>query len=405
MTSACFAVCALSTTACGGDDGDGDGDGADHGGDAPRIEAKQLEEDLEVLRAQAGAPGMAAALVLDDRVVWSAGFGEVEVGSGRAVTRDTPFRLASVSKTFLGVAALRAQELELVDLDAAVEIGAPIGTVDHDFSASLRDLAGHRSGIVDSDYYECSYHLETGEMYLDDDLVTLCGPEPVTRLRPFVTGYLDPQGALYSNDNFGVFGDYDYSNVGAALAGLVLHDAFERERGESLEAFCEAEIFEPLGLEHTAWHRRDLPDPDAAARPHRRVSAGRETIPDYALATFPDGGLHASVDDLARFLAVIVGGRGTDGRATVLSAESVNEMLAFTAVDDGFVTGQGVFWEQFLDLTGHTGGDPGVSTAMGYDEAAGVGFVILINESTETSDALLLSVFDRLSQFAADLDP
>lgn len=385
-----------------GDGGDM-AEGAEHGDDSdPAVAA--LEARLEAHRSEAGAPGMAAALIVGDEVVWQGGFGTTRVDADAPVTAQTPFRLASVSKTVLGVGIMRAQELDMLALDD--EVTSPIAAANPHRSDELptwRRLAGHRSGIIDGPRYECAYHLEDGTWF-DAAQAQLCGAAPVTGLGEFLQAYLRPDGSLYDDEHYDVAGasaGYTYSNVGAALAGLALGDLATRTGGEDLEAFTRAEIFEPLGMTHTAWHRAELPDPEGIAWPHHTVDGVREPLPPYALATYPDGGLHASVADLARFLAAVVGGRGQLGDARVLEAASVDTMLDFQPVDDVIVTGQGVFWERYLGLTGHTGGDPGVSTAMGYDEDRGVGFVVLVNESTPTTEALMLRVLDELETFAA----
>ena len=164
--------------------------------------------------------------------------------------------------------------------------------------------------------------------------------------------------------------------------------------------FTNVEVFDALGLEHTRWMRDQLPDPEDAAMPHM-YDGGFAPIPRYNLATFADGALYSSVDDLSRYLAAVVPGQGSIDADTVLQPESVAELLDFTDANDGeVVTGQAVFWEFYLGMIGHTGGDPGVSTAMGYDPEAEVGYVILLNSTGPGTDLLMLQVLESLRAFA-----
>ena len=380
--------------------------GADSGTVGDPFEA--LDQTLDEIRVDFGIPGMSIAMVVGDELVYSAGFGVRVLGGEEPVDAATPFRLASVSKTVVGIALMRAQELGIIDLDEP--LSDPF-TVDNPYvegeQITYRHLAGHTSGIRDSDTYECSYTLEGGDAYLDPQAVPQCPPAPITALDDFVAEYMTPGGLLYDPANFAMGelavpgAQYEYSNVATALAAAGLEGALQlarRDPGATFEGFTQAQIFEPLGMSNTAWYRTDLPEPDNVATPHETIDGELVALPPYELVTFPDGNLHSSAEDMARLLATIVGNAGAYEGGQILEASSVEQMLAPTAVRDGIVEGQGVFWEHFFGLVGHTGGDPGVATAMAYDVEAGVGFVILLNDS---NDAAIFSIFAALSEFAS----
>lgn len=66
----------------------------------------RLERQLESLRLRLGIPGMAAGIVRNGTLVWSRGFGYADLERKIPATERTPFRLASVTKTFASVLAL-----------------------------------------------------------------------------------------------------------------------------------------------------------------------------------------------------------------------------------------------------------------------------------------------------------
>lgn len=366
-----------------------------------------LDQTLDDIRSEFGVPGMAVALVAGDETIYSAGFGVRELGGDEPVDAATPFRIASVSKTVVGVALMRAVELGLIGLDEPV---AGSFAVDNPYlegeQITYRHLAGHTSGIQDSDTYECSYFLEADEAYLDPQVAAMCPPAPLTDLDDFLAEYLTEGGQLYDPTNFAMGalaepGDqYRYSNISAALAAAALERVIQdtgRDPEATFEGFTQAQVFEPLGMSNTAWHRVDLPNPAGASASHELIDGELAVLPPYELATFPDGNLYSSADDMARYLATIVGGAGAYEGGQVLEASSVEQMLMPAAVRDDSVEGQGIFWEHFFGLVGHTGGDPGVATAMAYDVEAGFGFVILLNGS---NDAAIFAIFNALSEFA-----
>lgn len=386
------------------------GDESSDGGESGTTEAGEpdfaaLENELGTILADAGAPGLAVGLTQGNTVLWTAGLGTRDLDSMAPVETDTAFRLGSISKTFVGVAMMRAQEMGIIDLDDTIDVPFVVDNPHIEGEEiTYRSLAEHRSGIVDTLWYECAYTSEDGSAYALPDEQQFCPETPRPGLEEFLTAYLDPAGEMYTEENYAEGPDgepgtsYEYSNIGAGLASASLGYATHDAVGQDFIAFTNAEVFGPLGLEHTRWVRDELPDPDNAAIPHM-YDDGFVPIPRYNLATFADGALYSSVDDLSRYLAAVVPGRGSIDGATVLQPESTAEMLDFISLGDG--EGQGIYWEFFLGLTGHTGGDPGVATAMAYDAETDVGFVILLNSTGPDTEELLLQVFASLQSFAA----
>lgn len=75
---------------------------------------------LDTLRVELHIPGMSAAIVENEEIVWSLGFGFADVDEGRRVTPTTAFHLASLTKTFASTIVMQLVEQGLVDLDDPV---------------------------------------------------------------------------------------------------------------------------------------------------------------------------------------------------------------------------------------------------------------------------------------------
>ena len=76
---------------------------------------------LDSLRKANHIPGLAAAIVKDQELAWSNGYGSSHFDTGdgatfKSVTSDTPFWIASVTKTFLGLLFLQLEEQGEIDL-------------------------------------------------------------------------------------------------------------------------------------------------------------------------------------------------------------------------------------------------------------------------------------------------
>jgi CubicO group peptidase (beta-lactamase class C family) len=78
---------------------------------------------LEALRIQAGIPGLSAALVGREAIIWEQGFGSSDLERRIPVTSDTPFHLDGLTQIFTATIVLRCIERGLFSMDARVDAG------------------------------------------------------------------------------------------------------------------------------------------------------------------------------------------------------------------------------------------------------------------------------------------
>src|SRR5262249_28521570 len=95
-----------------------------------------------------GAPGMAATLIREGRVVWQTAFGLADLDTRRAITPDTQFELASVTKQFTAMAIMILADEGKLSFDDTLAKFCP------EFPAwartiHIRDLLHHVSGLPD----------------------------------------------------------------------------------------------------------------------------------------------------------------------------------------------------------------------------------------------------------------
>src|SRR5437588_9714781 len=124
---------------------------------APRAGAPDLARIDAYISEQMQAdhiPGLALGLVHNDQVVHLRGFGEADQ-SGRAVTPQPPFILASVSKSFTALAILQLVEAGKIELDASVQRYLPWFRVADPVASAritVRHLLYQTSGIPATGY-------------------------------------------------------------------------------------------------------------------------------------------------------------------------------------------------------------------------------------------------------------
>ncbi|MGD9268187.1 MAG: serine hydrolase domain-containing protein, partial [Desulfobacterales bacterium] len=77
-------------------------------------------EEMERLRKDNRIPGLSAAVLQNQQVVFAEGFGYADLENRIPVTADTPFNIASLSKTFAAAILMKLVEDGRLDLDAAM---------------------------------------------------------------------------------------------------------------------------------------------------------------------------------------------------------------------------------------------------------------------------------------------
>src|SRR5262245_1953616 len=92
---------------------------------------------LDALRIQAGVHGLSAALVAGGHVDWEAAYGFADVEARLAARPDTPYRIASLTKTFTSTLLTQCVEAGTLNLDARI---ATYTTTVPDPSASVRHV-------------------------------------------------------------------------------------------------------------------------------------------------------------------------------------------------------------------------------------------------------------------------
>ncbi len=323
-------------------------------------------------------PGAAMLVIRDGQVESSRGYGLADVESGRSVSPDTLFTIASTSKTVTATALMILHEQGKVNLDDDISDYLPFEVRNPTFNdtpITFRMLLSHTSSIVDSSAYDRFYTLKETPVL----------PDSPISLEDFIKDYFYTEGEWYdTEENFlkeAPGAAYSYSNMGYGLLGYLV----ERISGMPFDQFCKQEIFEPLGMDHTAWLFKDV-DMSLMAIPYGYNDLLREPKPFgfYGYPTYPDGSLKTSVNEFARFLSVFVNeGRTFEGEQ-FLKPETVKEMLTlhnFPGIDSPAAVG--LAWHSDGESYLHTGGDPGISTFVYFNPETDRAIIFFANGGGE----------------------
>jgi len=303
-------------------------------------------------------PGVALGLVHNDQIVHLRGFGEASQ-SGRAVTPQTPFILASVSKSFTALAIMQLVEAGKVKLDAPVQRYLPWFRVADPVASAritLRHLLYHTSGIPSS----------------------ACSTEQVTMtLEQFVRslGTVVLERAVGSH--------YNYCSANYDVLGLIVQTV----SGQSYASYVQQHIFAPLQM-HDSFASEQEARHDGLAQGYRWLFGVPVPFDLYEAFNVPAGFLVSSAGDMTHYLVAQMNG-GRFGSATVLSPAGIATMHApGVAITEGSDTGSsyGMGWNNGtlagIPAIWHDGAEPNVSTRLLIEPQTHWGAVLLVNANS-----------------------
>jgi CubicO group peptidase (beta-lactamase class C family) len=236
-------------------------------------------------------PGLAIAVVFQDKLVYAKGFGVREVGKPEKVDADTVFQLASVSKP-LGatvVAALVGEgkitwDSKISHLDPTFELYDPWVTRE----ITIRDTYAHRSGLPE----------HSGDLLED---LGYDRAQVLYRLR-----FQRPESSFRSH--------YAYTNFVLTEGGVAAASAY----GLTWEEASEQKLYKPLGMHATSSRYADFAARTNKALGHVLVDGKWvhkfQREPD---AQSPAGGASSSVNDMAQWLRLQIAHGKFDGKQIV----------------------------------------------------------------------------------------
>ena len=246
-------------------------------------------------------PGVAIGIIEGDQIVYVKGYGVADP-SGRAVTGQTPFWLASLAKPVTALAVMQLVEAGKVELDAPVQRYLPyFRLTDEQASATItvRHLLNQSSGIspaAGNDEFPSQASLDW---------------TPEQRVRELSDNALTyPVGTTYQ-----------YSNVNYAILALIV----ETVSGQSFESYVQEQIFNPLEMSQATLYQAGATPSDSAVGYQQWFGFPVASYRPLPRSGNGGGGLIASAEDMTHFMIAQLN-QGRYGNATVLSPAGIAEM-------------------------------------------------------------------------------
>jgi D-alanyl-D-alanine carboxypeptidase len=318
-----------------------------------------VDSKIEAFLEKYSLTGASLAISKNGKMVYAKGFGFADKAKGEKVNQDHIFRLASISKTYTGVAILKLIQDGKLKIDDKVfgeggVLGKDFGTIPVSANLSkitVNQLLHHTAGAWGS---------ATGGDVIDQN--------PNYNFKQFYDWVLDTRPLPKEPDSF-----YDYTNIGFNMLGRII----EKVSKKSYINFIKEDIVGKIG------GNIELAGKTLGERKTNEVvyhGLGSDAIYPYVIA-FPrrdaDGGLVTSAIDLLKFVNAI---DGFPSRTDILDSKSLAEFTKPSSVFANYGCGVGI-WEAQKVMYSY-GSLPGTRTSAMWGQN-GVSVVLLLNSRVD----------------------
>jgi CubicO group peptidase (beta-lactamase class C family) len=298
-------------------------------------------------------------------------------GPDTAVSPQTVFRIASITKTMTAIGLLQLRDRGLLGLDDPVNdhlqglrlVPPPGGP-----PVTFRHLLTHTAGIGEmprvSSFFKLAFWGGSRAGAAPADVVALYGGQLRTEV---------PAGAKWA-----------YSNHAFVVLGKLVEDI----SGVPLDRYMHDHLFAPLGMDHTAYRRTDAIAPRMATG-HQWLLGRFRPVRDYDMTLLGAGAVLAPLEDMARYADWLLRGGSDDVLAPATLAEMTSPHYRIAPALPGMGLAFPLSQCGPHRVFGHDGNMPDFASVLLVAPEAGVSVVALTNTGTVLGANLLASAVLR----------
>lgn len=326
--------------------------------------------DAVFARYTPDGPGCTMGVFQDGGIAYAKGYGLANIEYGIPLTPKTPMIMGSVSKQFTAAAIALLVEDGKIALDDDVHKYLP-ELADYKRKIAIRHLVHHTSGLRDWWALVDAAGMRPDDGYTVSDVLALA--------------------ARQQNLNFDPGAEYNYSNTGYILMGIIV----QRVTGKSLRQFAAERIFTPLGMPVSHFHDDHNEPIQGRAFAYSPVAGrpGTWTINVWNNDLVGQGGLMTTVEELQQWDENFYTGRvgGTSFLARQLEQGKLNDGKTIA-----YAFGLQVGSYRGLPTVEHSGSTGGYRTDIARFPTAHTSVVTMCNVSTADAGGMALRVADAV---------
>lgn len=313
---------------------------------------KFIDNEINSLNQSKKVKGAVLSVVKDGTIVLSKGYGYAdEKNNVKADPENSTFMIASVSKTFVALAAMQLVEAGKLDMNAEIRQYLDPDFPKFKYPVTMADLLTHSAGFEDK--------YSTAEIALEVEK-----KDEILPLNKFVRNFMPYQ--VFKPGEVSA-----YSNYGVTLAGYVI----ERISGISFYDYAENNIFKPLKMKNTTYKA----DPNGI--PSKSYGPKGTEKNDIYSNSYPAGSVTSTANDMAAYMNFLM----DEKKQSPLNNHGKEEMFKKQFAMSNELPGHGYVWERH-EINGHvfyshSGGSANfISTLAIYPEEK-LGIFIACNQS------------------------
>lgn len=323
----------------------------------------EIEEFVEEHKDTMGA--MEIAIFDKEDVIYQNYFGFTNKAEKIFADENSVFEWGSVTKTLVWISVMQLWEEGILDLGEDIRSYLPEGfltNLNYDTPITMINLMNHNAGFQD--------------MLTD---IFIANPDRVLSL--------EEQLKLHEPEQVYEPGTVTaYSNWSSGLGAYIV----ERLSGQSFAEYARENIFQKLGMEHTAI-KPDLSDNEWVKEKREKLQCYQSDgafmgKSFYSISLYPAGMCTGTLDDFRTFAQALV---PEDGNDCVLfqNPNTLDELRKATSYygDTDIPLNHHGFWtmEYGVSVLGHGGNTAGGSSNLLLNLESGIGMVIMTNQKYE----------------------
>lgn len=304
------------------------------------------------------------AVFCKDELLYQGAFGYADRENNIAADADTVYEWGSITKTLVWVSVMQLWEQGKLDFETDIREYLPEGffkKLKYDDPITMMNLMNHNAGWCENVW----------AFFTDDEKKIVSLEESIKQMEP---AQVYRPGEVSS-----------YCNYGAALAGYIV----ECISGQPFSEYVQENIFEPLGMEHTAISPAHDDNPWVYEKRKELVCYSNTLLGWKALGpqliyviAYPAGSTTGTIEDLAIYAGSLVSDdcplfEREETRELLFSPSLMVEGTDIVFGYHGFVS---VSYGDKLVL-GHDGATLGCSAYMLFEQETGVGTVVMMTGS------------------------
>nr|WP_245405036.1 serine hydrolase domain-containing protein [Chryseobacterium sp. SSA4.19] len=238
--------------------------------------------------------GLSAAIIVNDSVIWSNGFGYADKLNKVPMTANTVVNMGSITKTFTSLSVMQLQQ------KGSLNINNPLNSYLTDFrpktknidirDITIRSVLTHTSGIQ-ADIWKNS-DLRSGK-YTD------------------VLGYINNTYITYPPGMVGL-----YSNAGYNILGTLVKAVSKQDYAD----YVHQNIFAPLGMSRSGFAMDGL-------KYRSKIYLGGNEVEEYELRDIASGGIYTNINDFSKYAIELM--KAYNGESSsIIDSRTIHEMFS-----------------------------------------------------------------------------